>query len=963
MALKFYKAGLLSEIKEPGLNLKRHHLHIDDDMLISMKSTLRGLRLNIDSIRKHSKRRHEQLARLQTTPMRSTQRSSLLSKIGGRPLAPRKAQVLKQNKKLPITAKKDQILDHIENNTYSLLAADTGSGKSTQVPQMLLDHALTQKTGPCRILCVQPRKIGATSLAHRVAKERHEKVGDSVGVCVRFDSRLPAKDKSITYCTNGIALNFMRDPDSFFDTFSHVILDEVHERNLDLDLFMLLLKTSIQQRQARGERVPKVTVMSATLDVSLFASYFQNRADDGTLVPAPHLKVQGFAFPVTRHYVDGILGSLSKFYKPAVLGRFLAEPTTRQYLTKLNILSPGSLTDTVDERPAEEQSAEEQPAEEASEEASEEPAEEPTEGQTISQPADAILKEEDPNVPLGLISAVIYYILSTTKQGSIMVFLPGMRHLLAASDVFKRNGDLLGSQFLDRDRYRVVLLHATMPEGLKELFAPVPAGCRRIIFTTDVAETSITVPDVTFVVDSGKVHQKMYDPLSRSSRLACCWASQSSTAQRAGRAGRVQKGNYIALYTKEMQDSFRVTKYPAMMRENLQATSLRAKQAIAGTAYTSIQSLLQESIEPPEGAMVDESIKSLQRMSALDEQEELTPLGNMLLDIPLDPSYAKLIWLGVIFRCLDPLLIIGAMDNEQGLFHVSSDVSQRKEALDSRLKFSNNSWSDYIGMVNAFKEMRRIRYIDGRGAAVSFAHENHINTTAFQQMLDVGKQIVRTLGNTGIIRGGYSSNGDFQFGGPCLNVNSGHVPLIKALLLQAIHPNIAAPRAPAKSSYRTEDAALTYISKMSVNARRPKALFAFGSKRSTATDPNTFMIHQTSHVPPLAACLFGGHIQAKGDNIRMDSWVDFDIKTEGQGNKSAGRLLIELRKAVDEVLLLFPLHLPIINSFSSFKSANYISPSPSPSTLYPRARIKPSRRKTTKHDSHATPSSETSPSS
>lgn len=904
---------MLSELKEPGLNLKRHKLHIDDDMLISMKSTLRGLRLSIDSIREHSKRRHEQLARPQTTPIPSTQRSSLFSKIGGRPLAPRKVQALKQNKKLPITAKKDQIIDHIESNTYSLLVADTGSGKSTQVPQMLLDHALTQNTGACRVLCVQPRKIGATSLAHRVAKERQEKVGDSVGVCVRFDTRLPAQDKSITYCTNGIALNFIRDPDSFFDTFSHVILDEVHERNLDLDLFMLLLKTSIQQRQARGERVPKVTVMSATLDVPLFASYFQNRAEDGTLVPAPHLKVQGFAFPVTRHYIDGILGSLSKFYKPAVLGRFLAEPTTRQYLAKLNILSPGSSSDAVDEekpaeepaekpaeepaeKPAEEQSVEEQPTE---------PAEVLAEGQTMPQPADAILKEEDPNVPLGLISAVVYYILSTTKEGSIMVFLPGMRHLLAASDVFKRNGDLLGSQFLDRDRYRVVLLHATMPEGLKELFAPVPTGCRRIIFTTDVAETSITVPDVTFVVDSGKVHQKMYDPLSRSSRLACCWASQSSAAQRAGRAGRVQKGNYIALYTKEMQDSFRVTKFPAMMRENLQATSLRAKQAIAGTAYTSIQSLLQESIEPPEDAMVDESIKSLQRMSALDNQEELTPLGNMLLDIPLDPSYAKLIWLGVIFRCLDPLLIIGAMDNEQGLFHVSSDVAQRKEALDSRLKFSNNSWSDYIGMVNAFKEMRRIRYQEGRGAAVSFAYANHINTTAFQQMLDVSKQIVRTLGNTGIIRGGYSSSSDFQFGGPGLNVNSGRVSLIKALLLQAVHPNIAAPRAPAKSSYRTEDAAPTHISKMSVNARRPKALFAFGSKRPTASDPNTFMIHQTSHVPPLAACLFGGHIQAKGDNIRMDSWVDFDIQTESPGNTSAGRLLIELRKAVDEVFFPF----------------------------------------------------------
>ncbi|PIG79725.1 ATP-dependent RNA helicase [Aspergillus arachidicola] len=285
---------------------------------------------------------------------------------------------------------------------------------------------------------------------------------------------------------------------------------------------MLFLRNFVGQRRGLGLHAPKVIVMSATLDVGLFASYFQNGVDNGGRLPARHLRIPGRAFPVGKHYLDEVIESLSSFYSPRALSLLIDEPQT-----------------------------------------------------------------------------------ANTEVGSILVFLLGLRHIMAVESAVRKYGKMLGCDFSDCSRYKILQLHSNLPDGQKELFSPVPRACRRVILSTDVAETSITIPDVKFVIDPGKVNQRIHEPHSRTTRFASCWISQSSAAQRAGRAGRVQAGEYFALFKRDMHKSFRVTRFPGMMREDLQQATLQVKRTVSSA---SIQDTSRDSIEPPDAAKVDSQL-------------------------------------------------------------------------------------------------------------------------------------------------------------------------------------------------------------------------------------------------------------------------------------------------------------------------------------------------------------------
>ncbi|KAK6811354.1 hypothetical protein RU639_012865 [Aspergillus parasiticus] len=359
---------------------------------------------------------------------------------------------------------------------------------------------------------------------------------------------------------------------------------------------MLFLRNFVGQRRGLGLHAPKVIVMSATLDVGLFASYFQNAVDDGGRLPARHLRIPGRAFPVGKHYLDEVIESLSRFYSPRALSLLIDEPQTAKYLRGYNLL-PGIDGDQNSHDPS------------------------------LPESSPSMLREEGPSIPLGLICAVICYVLCSTEGGSILVFLLGLRHIMAVESAVRKYGKMLGCDFSDCSRYKILQLHSTLPDGQKELFSPVSRACRRVILSTDVAETSITIPDVKFVIDPGKVNQRIYEPHSRTTRFACCWISQSSAAQRAGRAGRVQAGEYFALFTRDMHKSFRVTRFPGMMREDLQQATLQVKRTVSSA---SIQDTSRDSIEPPDAAKVDFAISNLQLLRALDEKERLIPLGVLL---------------------------------------------------------------------------------------------------------------------------------------------------------------------------------------------------------------------------------------------------------------------------------------------------------------------------------------------
>ncbi|KAE8133750.1 P-loop containing nucleoside triphosphate hydrolase protein [Aspergillus pseudotamarii] len=677
---------------------------------------------------------------------------------------------------------------------------DTGSGKSTQVPQMLLDDAMVKGSGSlCKILCVQPRRIAATSLAKRVAKERRESLGYSVGYQIRFDSRRPTRLGSITYCTTGYLLNMLHS-ESYLVSFSHIILDEVHERALDLDLFMLFLRNF-------------------------------NAVDDGGRLPAPHLCIPGRAFPVGKHYLGEVIESLSGFYSPRALSlRYNLLPVTnRSNSDKEGIDGDQHLQDSI-----------------------------------LPQSSSSIFREEDPLIPLGLLCAVICYVLSSTKGGSILVFLPGLRHIMAVESAVRNHGKMLGCDFSDYSRYKILQLHSNLPDG-QENFS-----------------TSITIPDVKFVIDIGKVNQRIYEPHSRSTR-----------------AGRVQAGEYFALFTRDMHNSFRITRFPGMMREDLQQTSLQVKRTVSSA---SIQDTLRDSIEPPDEAKVDLAISNLQLLRALDEKEGLTPLGVLLSELPLDPCRAKLVLLGVIFRCLDPLLIIGVIGGDQSLFYSSADQETRKDAHRARVEFSRNTWSDHLSMANAFRATREVWYRTGRAAAFEFAVSNHIHFDRVYEVLQVARHMLEILAKKRIISCHEHLDEHFQFGGASLNTNSWRTPLIKALIFHVMYPNLAAPSSASRRRYFTETDEMTHMSPSSVNStERPRSLFIFNSKNKPSSG-ETYFLKQTSHVTPLAACLLGGRLQGSGRRICMDSWLDFLVQAnEGTGGDRAARLLIELRKTIQMV--------------------------------------------------------------
>lgn len=779
---------------------------------------------------------------------------------------------------LPISVRKDQVLDMAMNNTYSIIVAETGAGKSTQMPQFLFDHAIGKGSGAeCRILCVQPRRIATISLAQRVAKERGEELSESVGYQIRFESRLAQKEGSITYCTTGILMRQLEQDPSLLDSISYILLDEVHERSIELDLVMLLLKRLISERQANGLHTPNVVIMSATLDVDLFSSYFQNKLSNGQLLPAPHLRIPGRSFPVTKHYLDEFLPSLSREYPLEKSSWFLEEENTHSYLKYHNLL-PGKKSVQHNDQLIQ---ADNEPL----------------------LPSKPIIREEDHLVPYGLICLTIHYISSTTNEGAVLVFLPGMRHIIDVESFLMNSGDMLGVDFSDEQRFKILILHSHLPENQLDVFGKVNPGCRRIILATNIAETSVTIPDVRFVVDTGKLHQNIYDPRSRFSGLACCWASQSSISQRAGRAGRVGPGNYFAMFTRNVRDQLRINMSPDIQRQELQATCLAVKKAVPSIP---IEDVLQQSIEPPDDAQVRQAVHNLRQLRALDDEENITTLGNILSDFPLDPRCGKLVLLGIIFRCLDPLLIIASLESGRTpFFRLGTTDEIRHELRMIRREYSENTWSDHVSLINAFNDMRKTLRESGFAQARHHAHSRHIHWPSFHASLRAANQIMGSLRRKGLISPKKESEDvRVQFGSPELNVNSWRIPLIKALILHAMYPNIAtAPPSHASGSYTTEFETGAIVSAGTVNSRtKPRCLLVFNQKRRHP-QTNQPLLNDASHVTPLATCLLGGRLKGVGKTLLMDDWLKFKVAAneDSIANVDAVSVMIEFRKALEMV--------------------------------------------------------------
>ncbi|KAG8529962.1 uncharacterized protein KY384_005443 [Bacidia gigantensis] len=798
---------------------------------------------------------------------------------------------------MPMNQYKEEVLRQVNENEYSIIVGATGSGKTTQVPQILLENMIAEGNGGyCNIICTQPRRIAATSVARRVAAERGEGLEETVGYKVRFDAKLSRRSGSINYCTTGILLRQLQHAaDKTMDDVSHLVIDEVHERSTEIDFLLILLKKNMTRRKLLGKSNPRVILMSATMDTDLFANYFETRNVAGDPVSCPSLSVPGRTFPVRERYIDEILEEMST--SKTSLHTLRADPKTEIYLDAEQRFSqkhgraPGN-QDNGEDRSVIDWKRERKYSASGEEQYSN--------------------SKEDVIVPFGLIAATVAHIAKTTDQGAILVFLPGLEEIRQVKKDLGRED--LGVDFTNTSLFQVYMLHSSITTSQQTVFDPVPQGCRKIVLSTNIAETSVTISDVQHVVDSGKLREKQYDQGRRITMLACTWISKSNSRQRAGRAGRVQDGNYYALFSKARYESFSAIGLPELLRSDLQKTCLDIK---AYAFQTPIRDFLADAIEPPAPRNVDASVFNLQALDALTEREDITPLGRLLSSLPVDPSLGKMIVLGIIFRCLDPMLVLGAASTERPIF--INPLEARIEAHRSKISFVQGSASDHIALLNAVRQLRQWRAHHGEVGMRQMAERHFLHANAFRSIDSTAQQIEEILVEAGMIPNTSASRRvDLQFGDPALNENSHKVPLIKALVLAGLHPNLAVC-ARGGRLFRTPGEKDVLVHPSSTNdlkdddrskARLPHSqrpgvaagtLYSYTSL-TKSNDGNTLFLRDTTRSTPLQACLFGGKLQRNEDRsniVEIDSWLPFYIASP---DRRTAKTLIEFRKGLERLL-------------------------------------------------------------
>lgn len=792
---------------------------------------------------------------------------------------------------LPIYRYRSEILDLISQHPYSIIVGATGSGKTTQVPQMILENFIKRGRGSsCNVICTQPRRLAATSVSDRVATERNEKLQQSVGYQVRFDAKLPQHGGSITYCTTGILLERLKhDPDEVLDNCSHILIDEVHERDLNIDFLMVVIKKLLTARYASGKDVPKVVLMSATLDTDLFANYFALREADGSSYLCPVISVPGRTFPVHEKYLAEIMNELWTYGKSSLESVLRRDKMSLKYVKRENLFresmvrSPNGDFDSIIDWKR---------------------------GIPYSTKADEnrneLLETEEAIVPTSLLAATIAHICKTTADGAILAFLPGLDEILQTKQQL-REGHIFGIDFSEESKFQILLLHSTIPRVEQDrIFRPVPPGCRKIILSTNIAETSITVPDVKHVIDTGKMREKLYDPLKRLSKLPCVWISRTNSKQRAGRAGRISDGNYYALFSKERHDSLKAVGPPEILRTDLQKTCLGAK---GHSADEPIEEFLAQAIEPPSPHAVRAAVSTLKSIDALTMDECQTDLGRLLSKLPILPALGKMIVLGVIFRCLSPMLVIGAAAAERPLFISPIEDSDRRAATASRRMYAKGELSDHLAMLNAFNEIRTLQHQCGHLVAEKRAQADWIHMGAFRSINQTAEQIMGILSQCGLLPDTLEVQTTFSchYGPVELNQNSDNPALIKCLLLSGLHPNLAArkSRKSRASQTATADNVLIHPRSLVDDSKRtekyePGTLFAY-SLLTSSNDGRAFFMRDITVVNPFIAMLFGGTLRMTEQNtLVIDEWIPVTIQAEDK--KFAAKLLLEFRKALDRML-------------------------------------------------------------
>ncbi|KAL2872276.1 putative ATP dependent RNA helicase [Aspergillus lucknowensis] len=597
---------------------------------------------------------------------------------------------------LPIWEFKNEILSTLDTHRALIICSETGSGKSTQIPSFILEHEM-QSGRPCKIYVTEPRRISAISLARRVSEELGESkndVGTSrslIGFAVRLESKI-SQSTRLVFATTGVVVRMLERPDDFQDV-THVVLDEVHERSIDSDFLLIVLRRLMQKRPDL-----KLILMSATLEANRFSSY---------LGGVPVLNIPGRTFPVE-----------TKFLEDAV--------ELTQYRVSEN---ESNIAHDEDEEDMEANQGE-------------------TTGLVATlegyskQTRETVSKFDEYRLDYQLIKRLLMKLATTPEleyySKAILVFLPGMAEI-------RRLNDELLSEPTFQQGWIVHALHSSIAsEEQEKAFVVPPVGMRKIVIATNIAETGITIPDITAVIDAGKEKTMRFDERRQLSRLVEAFISRANAKQRRGRAGRVQAGICFHMFTKHRHDKLLAEQQtPEMLRLSLQDLVLRVKICKLGE----VEPTLLEALDPPSSKNIRRAIDALKEVKALTASESLTPLGQQLAKLPLDVFLGKLIIHGAFFKCLDAAVSIAAILSCKSPFVNSMGSNSQKEA--ARLSFRRGD-SDLLTVYNAYCAWKRTRSTPGANE-YAFCRKNFLSPQTLLNIEDVKLQLLVSIADAGLI--------------------------------------------------------------------------------------------------------------------------------------------------------------------------------------------------------------------
>ncbi len=481
---------------------------------------------------------------------------------------------------LPITARKDDLLAAIRSQQVVIVAGETGSGKTTQLPKMCLEAGLGIEA---KIGCTQPRRVAALSISRRLAEELSVAWGREVGCKIRFDDHC-GPETCIKLMTDGILLAETQG-DPLLSEYNALILDEAHERSLNIDFLLGYLKGLLRKRPGL-----KLIITSATIDTAAFSAAFDH---------APVIEVSGRLYPV----------------------------------------------------------------------------------ETVYAPLDSASEERGELTYIDAALGAAEQALGEPGQGDILIFMPGERDIRETTDQLKARLE---------ERAEIIPLFGRLSSGEQQrVFAP--AARRKIVVATNIAETSLTIPGIRYVIDSGLARVSRYNPRTRTQRLPIEPISQSSANQRKGRSGRVRNGVCIRLYSEADFAARPLYTQPEIQRANLAEVILRMKAFRLGEIETF------PFLNPPAPAAIQGGYALLQELGAVDEARELTPLGHDLARLPIDPTLGRMLLQSQREHATRELLIIAAGLSIQD---PRERPLEQKEAADAAHRRFADPRSDFLSLLN-----------------------------------------------------------------------------------------------------------------------------------------------------------------------------------------------------------------------------------------------------------------------